>query len=194
MNDRSEASSKHLAAKLGEGERELGGWTLGSKACLGREMEHARWSPNSKAGWKGKEVSQVRGGGNLVRWKPPCRWLLKVVFKRVPIAQLYDQLGNIFWQILKGLKILHTGWPKWLSKGSYRCLKFSQNCWSKCHRSNMSHQSGHLTNIWWSNVTCWSKWLSVMVASVNRHHTIEIGLEQAPFVFCFYFLFPHLNM
>jgi hypothetical protein len=39
MNDKSKASSKHLAAKLGE--RELAGLTPGSKVCLGREMERA---------------------------------------------------------------------------------------------------------------------------------------------------------
>jgi hypothetical protein len=48
-----------VAAKLGEGEIELGGWP-----------------PGSKAGRGGKEVSLVRGKKKKVRWNPPCRWLL----------------------------------------------------------------------------------------------------------------------
>ncbi len=39
MNDRREASSKHWAAKLGEGKRELAEWTLVAKLAWG-----GRWS------------------------------------------------------------------------------------------------------------------------------------------------------
>ncbi len=144
--------------------RELAWCTPGSKACLGRRWnmlgDHLSW-----VRMKGSKLGQ--GENSLVGRKPPCRWLLKVVIKRAPIAQLPEQLGNICWHIWKALKILHTRWPRSLSKGSYRCPKFSQICQSKCCRSNMSLQIGHLTDICQSNVACQPKWLSVKCSSVN---------------------------
>jgi hypothetical protein len=51
-----------------------------------------------------------------------------------------NELGNIYWLVWKALNILHTGWPVWFSKGSYRHPKFSQNCQSKFCQSDMSLQ------------------------------------------------------
>jgi hypothetical protein len=57
MNERSEASSGQLAAKLGEGEMELAGGHFAAKLGY-RKIELAGWLPSSKVGW-GEEIARI---------------------------------------------------------------------------------------------------------------------------------------